>query len=257
MKDQWFDRTSARIKPKDLGPALTAFANAEGGVLVLGLGESIPEPDRLLREWQQAAVDFTVPPVRAHVSVAECLDAEGATSWIGVIEVESSEGVHETQDGTCFLRIGDETRKLSFTQRQELHFDKGQSSFDGQPLLGGSIADLDRELVESYRVSAGTRLDADTLLTNRGLLTRDGAVTNAGILLFGSAPQELLANSDIRVLKYRGRDRGHGRSLAVDADSDIRLEGTLPEQIEAASAILDEWVPARRALAGGGLSAFR
>ena len=30
-EDQWFDRKSVRVSPKDLGLPLTAFANAEGG----------------------------------------------------------------------------------------------------------------------------------------------------------------------------------------------------------------------------------
>ena len=33
-EDQWFDRKSVRVSPKDLGPPLTAFANAEGGTVV-------------------------------------------------------------------------------------------------------------------------------------------------------------------------------------------------------------------------------
>src|ERR1700761_597876 len=36
-EDQWFARKSVRILPRDLGSALTAFANAEGGTIVIGL----------------------------------------------------------------------------------------------------------------------------------------------------------------------------------------------------------------------------
>jgi ATP-dependent DNA helicase RecG len=35
-EDQWFDRKSAAIAPKDLAMALVAFANAEGGMVVVG-----------------------------------------------------------------------------------------------------------------------------------------------------------------------------------------------------------------------------
>ncbi len=252
VEDQWFDRTSSRTRMKDLGPLLTAFANAEGGIVVIGVGEPLPAADALLREWQQAPVDFTSPPVRAQARAIEALDATGARTWVGVIEVESSEGVHETQDGTCYLRIGDETRRLTFTQRQELHFDKGQSTFDGRPVRNTSIDDLAPELVSAYRDATGTRLDQATLLRNRGALTTGGEATHAGILLFGSRPQQHLPGAEVRLLRYRGTDRGSGRTLAVDADSDIRLSGTLPEQIEEAAGILDEWVPARRSLGASG-----
>jgi ATP-dependent DNA helicase RecG len=36
-EDQWFDRKSVQIVPKDLAPHLVAFANAEGGTIVIGL----------------------------------------------------------------------------------------------------------------------------------------------------------------------------------------------------------------------------
>lgn len=36
-EDQWFDRKSGRISPRDLARPLIAFANAEGGTLIVGL----------------------------------------------------------------------------------------------------------------------------------------------------------------------------------------------------------------------------
>ena len=65
-EDQWFDRKSVRVSPKDLGPPLTAFANAEGGTVVIGLHDGQVEGCRRYPEkmnsFRQAAIDFTVPP---------------------------------------------------------------------------------------------------------------------------------------------------------------------------------------------------
>jgi ATP-dependent DNA helicase RecG len=36
-EDQWFERKGASIAPKDLAVALVALANAEGGVVVVGV----------------------------------------------------------------------------------------------------------------------------------------------------------------------------------------------------------------------------
>ena len=35
-EDQWFERKSARVSPRDLAVPLVAMANADGGVLVVG-----------------------------------------------------------------------------------------------------------------------------------------------------------------------------------------------------------------------------
>ena len=36
-EDQYFDRKSARIKPRDIIKHIVAFANADGGKLVIGI----------------------------------------------------------------------------------------------------------------------------------------------------------------------------------------------------------------------------
>ena len=61
-EDQWFDRKSVRILPKDLGAPLTAFANAEGGMIVIGLNDGLVEgcrqhPEKI-NSFRQAAIDF-------------------------------------------------------------------------------------------------------------------------------------------------------------------------------------------------------
>ena len=35
-EDQWFERKSARVSPRDLAVPLVAMANADGGVIVVG-----------------------------------------------------------------------------------------------------------------------------------------------------------------------------------------------------------------------------
>lgn len=57
-EDQWFERKSSRVAPKDLAVAISAFANAEGGVVVVGLHDGGVEGVRGLSErmngWRQA-----------------------------------------------------------------------------------------------------------------------------------------------------------------------------------------------------------
>src|SRR4051812_48111917 len=77
-ENQWFDRKSVRISPKDLGPPLTAFANADGGTIVIGLRDGQVEgcgqyPEKV-NAFRQAAIDFTVPPTRMAVSEVACVN---------------------------------------------------------------------------------------------------------------------------------------------------------------------------------------
>ena len=42
-EDQWFERKSSRVSAKDLAITISAFANAEGGVVIVGLHDGTIE----------------------------------------------------------------------------------------------------------------------------------------------------------------------------------------------------------------------
>jgi ATP-dependent DNA helicase RecG len=252
-EDQWFDRKSARINAKDLGQHLSALANAEGGTLVLGLAKGAVEgcdryPDQV-NALRQAAIDFTIPPVRIESSLIECVREDGTPDHLLLVEVSASNQVHTTQDDTAYLRVGDESRKLTFTQRQELYYDKSQAHFDSSPVSAVSLADLDAELVEQFADRLQVT-DVTHTLRSLGLLTRDGEVTAAAYLLFAEAPQDEFPEAYVRVLRYRGTERGTG--VRQGLTDDIRCEGAIPVMLDRAREAVQELQPARRALAGSG-----
>jgi ATP-dependent DNA helicase RecG len=61
--------------------------------------------------------------------------------------IRSSSMVHTNARDEAFLRVGDETRRLTFDQRRELEFDKGQNAFELTPTRWLVSDDLDTELL--------------------------------------------------------------------------------------------------------------
>lgn len=252
-EDQWFDRKSSRVSAQELANALIGFANAEGGLVVVGLWsgqvEGVDRVGGRLAEWQQAAMDFTMPTVPCRPRLVDCLNDSGGPDRLLAIEVETSERVHANRRDEVFLRVGDENRRLTFAQRQELLYDKGQASYESTVVPGAMRDDLDDNLLQSY-AGAVNHPDPDRLLSARGLVTRDGQLTVAAVLLFAVRPQTWLPEASVRVLRYRGNERGTGaRQQLLD---DVRIEGPIPWQLtEARQAIFDR-LPTRRALAASG-----
>jgi len=251
-EDQWYERKSARIGARELAQALCAFANAEGGTVVVGLHDGNVEGTKAdpkhMNSLRQASMDFTTPPVRAHVDQLACIDTKGEPNTLLIFRVLPGETVHEMTNGDCYLRVGDESRKLGFAQRQELHFDRGSSQFDGAPVVGVTIADLDTDALRSYRENAGFSGTNTQLLRNRGLMTADDRVTTAGYLLFAANPAERLPQAVIRVIRYRTSERGTGMNLNIDVGHDARVEGSIPRAINEARELIDRWQPRRNAL---------
>lgn len=249
-EDQWFDRKGPRLGARQLGEVLVGFANADGGTIVIGLGNGRVEginaagPESL-SGWQQAAMDFTMPTVPSETQLVECINHHGEQDRLLVIRIEASSVVHTTTDDTAFLRVGDETRKLRFDQRRELLADKGQVVYETTSLPGLGIADLDASLLDQYAQATGSS-DVRRLLVTRGLITAEGAVTTAAALLFAPTPQTWLPHADVRILRYHGRERGSGsRQQLLD---DVRFDGPLPRQLDAARESVARLVPTRRAL---------
>ena len=252
-EDQWFDRKSGRVSPQDLANAMIGFANAEGGIIAVGLSNGTVEgtdrsADRV-PAWQQAALDFTTPALSCRTRLVECVDDRGEPDHLLVVEVETSDKVHANQRDEVFLRVGDENRRLSFAQRQELLYDKGQATFESTLVDGARRSDLDDTLLRSY-AEAVQHPDPDRLLAARGLVTRSGQLTVAAVLLFAEHPQTWFPEASVRVLHYQGTERGTGaRQRLLD---DVRVEGPIPAQLTEASKAVAERMPTRRALGASG-----
>ena len=254
-EDQWFDRKSARLTGKELAESLVAFANADGGTIVIGLWSGKVEgvdravPGRIA-EWQQAAFDFTVPSVLARTRFVDCINLNGVSDRLFVVDVEPSAHVHSNKRDEVLLRIGDENRRLSFAQRQELVYDKGQSNFEATVVAHASIDDLDAELLASY-AAAVKHPDPQRLLVARGLKTPSGDLTVAAVLLFAFEPQRWFPEASVRILRYRGVERGTGTRQQLLHDR--RIDGPIPQQLAEARREISGLTPTRSALGRDGM----
>ncbi len=251
-EDQWFDRKSARIAPRDLANALIGMANAEGGTLAVGLSNGAVEgtdSDPGRRDSQiQAPIDFIVPAARVRHRLQACVNSDGTDDQLLLFEVEPSEVVHENRRDEVYLRVGDETRRLSFSQRQELLYDKGQAVYETRLVAGADIEGLDPGPLDAYAAAVGAS-DRVRLLHARGL-AKGNELTVAGCLLFSREPQGFLPEAYVRVLRYRGRERGAGSSQQLIVDE--RCEGPIPRQLVDARELIQTHQPTRRALVESG-----
>ena len=238
-EDQTFDCKSIQIDPKALAVPIVAMANADGGVIAVGVSdksrriEGIDQHTEKLNELLRVAMDYCAPSVRVQYSYLPCKDIEGRENRILLIQVPASSHLHVNQADEAFMRVGDKSRKLGFDERVQLMYDKGERSYEDEAVYGATLDDIDMAAVGEYIDIIGYRKSALEYLreNNDFVKETDGRekVSNACILLFGKNPQRFFPRARTRFIRYEGRDEKVG--TAMNVVKDVTFEGTILSQI--------------------------
>ena len=154
-EDQTFDRKSARKDPKGLSNHIVAFANADGGTLVIGIEDDgeitgIDDYANLVNEILRVPFDFCRPSVLVETETVECTDKFGGPNHLLVITVPQSPELHANQQDDVYYRMGDKSQRLSFDDRLRLMYSKGTRYFENEPVADSSLDDIDMEFVSLY-----------------------------------------------------------------------------------------------------------
>lgn len=117
-EDQTFDCKSIQIEPKALAVPIVAFANADGGVIAIGVSdktrkvEGIDQHTEKLNELLRAPFDFCNPSVPVTCSYLPCTDKDGNENRILLMEIPASSSLHTNQADEAFMRVAIEPTTL-------------------------------------------------------------------------------------------------------------------------------------------------
>ena len=258
---QTFDCKSIHIEPKALANTIVAMANADGGMIAVGISdktrriEGIDQDKAHLNEILRTPFDFCVPTISVTTEFMPCQDSEGNDNHILIIHVPASPRLHANQADEVFWRVGDKSRKLPFEERLQLMYDKGERYYEDSPAYDATIEDIDMDAVKAYmkRIGYG-KSPMEYLQENKGFLTYKGdvpQVSTACILLFGKRPQNFFPRARVRFVKYYGTEEKVGREMNVIKD--VTFEGRILDQIQKTIEYLETQVKEHSYLGEDGL----
>jgi len=224
-ESQYFERKSARIDMAALAKTICAFANADGGTIAIGINnrqlEGInSQGNTKINDFLQCGFDKCRPSVRVESEFADITMDNGKVDRILFLHIEASkERIHETESGDAYLRVGDESKRLSFEQRRDLEYDKGSRLYEDELVTDCRIEDLNAAALEEYAAAIGFEgREWERLLTARGFakITEAGLKLNvAGVLLFTARPTTFLPGARVRFIRYEGSQAEVGTAMNI------------------------------------------
>jgi len=228
---------SRMFEAKRVGPrndkkleTILAFANTDGGLLVLGVEDAkkakgrdrlygIEENPESVDELRRLVRTRFTPPIappdaqEPTFTKIPCTLRDGSKGHIVVVHVHKSPLVHSFVDNGTYERVDCSNRQLSAAQITELSLRRGAVSYVAQPVKV-PIRLLDTEYFRAYAEARGLTRPFPTSLEHAGLARVDseGALwpTRAAVLLFAEDPAGIMdAKCVVRIFQYKGNRIEH------------------------------------------------
>jgi ATP-dependent DNA helicase RecG len=218
---------------------LVAFANTDGGTLVVGIkGDGSyaggAERDTLAKLLKE--------------SEALCSPSVTTGSWEGVemtegivyaLRIPRSIELHALTDGRVLLRDEAQNRPLGGQEIVKIASAKATGDYESSHVPGATKDDFSKKMLEEYLAKRAERTKRpyngkmDDLLREIGAIDNAGRATVSGILLFSEYPQHWLPQSGIIFAKFVGKmPRGENNLAGYTRREE--LTGPLPRLVEAA-----------------------
>ena len=238
------------IQNHDLAKELVAFANFEGGVVLLGVEDDgiVSGITRTDAEMfvMNACRDKIRPPLIPFYEVVK--DVEPGKD-VAVVRVSRGFDVHarwHNSGNIYYVRVGTQSRELTQEELARLFQQRGAVRAELRPVSGATLADLDLRRLKNYFVHVRRQdVPADddeaawkALLFNTEIMVEDG-ITVSGILLFGRNPNRFLPQAGIDAAAFPGMSKDYaarernplrGPMTPLLNDSDEIVEAGLVEQ---------------------------
>lgn len=224
-----------------VGKAICAFANTNGGLVLLGVSDTqqIIGVDENSEQLQERLTSFLQSGCSHPVS-ARLGRHNDPNGWVHWIEVPRQRGFEPMRhDGRVWVRRGRSSVEPSPTELQDLYNTFGYILTEERTIEAATASELDLGSFRSYLASLGIdtqdgpQPDADDDLRNRGVVAEIGGAlrpTLYGVLAFGRDPQGYPQTRSffVECVAYSGNDRADRVLQSAEA------KGRLGEQVERA-----------------------
>jgi ATP-dependent DNA helicase RecG len=210
------------IKAKELAEEIVAFANSEGGTILIGADDDgnikgVSDPS-LEEKIMNICRNNCIPNISPGF---QSVDIDGQTVAV-VIVGKGLNKPYYTTDHKYYIRVGTTKRIASREELLRLFEASGSLYFDISPVADTSIKDLSLDVVQDYFLKYNafdlfeeSKEATERILINADIMTEaDGAsegerkplCTVGGLLVFGRNPERRLPQNGIGFAHFKGAE---------------------------------------------------
>lgn len=234
---QFIDFKAKAIKPVKLSKHLSAFSNADGGELYIGIDEEGTAKNKIWNGFiDHEAANGHIQALETFFPLGEdysytFLSNKSEKGYILLIAAGKTREIKKAADGIVYLRRG--AQSLPQTRSEEierLKFNKGIASFETETLSIDKEIITDSLAIVEFMVDVIPTSDPEAWAKKQQIL-RNEKPTVAGVILFADEPQASLPKRcGVKIYRYKtDAEQGTRETLAFNP---ITIEGHAYSQIK-------------------------
>ncbi|MHC2993965.1 MAG: putative DNA binding domain-containing protein [Candidatus Atribacteria bacterium] len=252
-EDSYTEFKEERAHSDQLAAEIVAFANTEGGNLIIGVSDNgeiigIINPDKEMQRIDNICINNCEPTIYTTIEKLIVDDKK-----ILIVKIpKGTQRPYRTNRGIHYIRTASGKRIASSGELRLIHQASGAIYYDELPVPNTSIEDTDLEYFEEFlKKSLGGGIEnfgikTVDLLKNMKILTSyesDTVTTTGGLLFFGKHPEHHLPYCKVTIVRFPGNDIG-------EKFEKKDIEGKLIEQIEGTERVLKEYLRSETKIEG-------
>jgi ATP-dependent DNA helicase RecG len=199
-------------KLKELAAEICSFANAAGGIILLGVDDKNIihgiDADNKKRSAIQEAINQINPHLYCSFYFVELEEKK-----IAVIEVPSGDKKPYTLSGAIYVRQGPNSQKITLVEQMRDFFQQSSRIYFDEGICNHFLfeRDFDIDFFEEFRFLAGLSPNIGHLqiINNLKLINRNGNYKNGSVLFFGKKPEFFFEKAVIRCVAFEGTNKVH------------------------------------------------
>ena len=199
-------------KVRELSEEVCAFANSEGGFLLIGIDDKDQIVGAAIDNPKRSAIQDSIRDISPalHVDIYS-VDIDGKTIW--VIEVPSGKDKPYVLSGAIYVRESDNTQKLTTAEEIRSFFqNSNRIYFDAVPCIKFDFEkELDNDTFNLFRTESGISGNISThqIMSNLQVFDDSGKIKNGGVLFFGKQPEITFHQAVTRCVRFKGKTKVH------------------------------------------------